>query len=144
MSLPEKSSHPKYKHGLCGTPEYSAWSGMMMRCNNESHPAYSHYGGRGIKVCERWSDVRIFVADMGLRPTPKHSLDRIDNEGSYSPDNCRWADPKEQQRNKRTTKTVEYEGETLPLVELAERFGIEPETLRKRLKRDWPMERALS
>lgn len=93
------------KHGDNGrqkrTAEYAAWRGMHTRCNNRNNPAYPSYGGRGITVCERWSSYESFLADMGRKPTPKHSLDRIDNDAGYSPENCKWATYGEQNSNQR-------------------------------------------
>lgn len=73
------------------TPEFAAWANMLYRCNTETSPAYKDYGGRGIKVCRRWKKYANFLADMGRRPSPAHSLDRVDNDGGYKPSNCRWA-----------------------------------------------------
>lgn len=84
------------------TPEYSIWSGMIQRCKNPDHVGYKNYGGRGIRVCDRWLySFESFIEDVGERPGPEYSLDRIDNDGNYEPGNCRWADRKTQAANKR-------------------------------------------
>jgi hypothetical protein len=89
------------QHRLRKAPEYAVWAGMHQRCGNKNCTAYSYYGGRGIKVCERWRSFGSFYADMGPRPTAKHSLERLDNDGDYSPENCVWAEWQEQCVNKR-------------------------------------------
>ena len=92
------------KHGKANTPEYSVWKGMRERCNNTKHRSYKDYGGRGIKVCERWDNFSNFIEDMGERPTTKHQIDRIDNDGNYEPNNCRWVNRSENSLNKRHPK----------------------------------------
>lgn len=89
-------------HGQSGTPEYLAWHGMHARCEKPEHGQWKYYGGRGIAVCERWSDFRAFLADVGRRPSSLHSIDRVDNSGDYAPENCRWATKAQQMANRRT------------------------------------------
>lgn len=89
-------------HGLSRTHEYYCWMSMRTRCLSPIHHKYKDYGGRGITICERWRDsFENFLSDMGPRPSPKHSIDRIDNDGDYEPGNCRWALPHIQHANKR-------------------------------------------
>jgi len=103
---------------------------MKTRCSNKNHIAYDSYGGRGIKVCERWSDFKNFVDDMGEKPVGL-SLDRIDTNGNYEPGNCRWATAKEQARNKRNNHI--YDG--MCISEISEKEGIKYTTARERIKR---------
>jgi hypothetical protein len=105
-------------------PEFMIWASMVGRCTNPRAGMWVRYGGRGIKVCARWADYAAFLEDMGRRPSPKHSIDRIDNDGNYEPSNCRWATPKEQARNTARNFIVEADGERLPLVVHLERRGL--------------------
>lgn len=91
------------KHGMCGSPEYTAWVNMKARCENERSSSFPNYGGRGIMVCERWQKFENFYADMGARPTAAHSIDRKEVNGDYEPSNCKWATRSEQNLNKRST-----------------------------------------
>lgn len=124
----------KKRHG----PEYAAWASMIQRCTNPNSRAWSRYGGRGIKVCDRWREsFDAFVDDLGPRPGPYASIDRIDNEGHYEPDNCRWATEKQQQRNKRDNLRITVGDETLTLVEWSERTGIARTTISNRIYKGW-------
>ena len=126
-------------------PEYLLWTGMINRCENPNEPAYPRYGGRGIKVHPEWRvSFEAFYRDMGPRPAPRATLDRIDNDGDYAPGNVRWATYQEQARNRRSTKWIEWEGQQIPLAELAEREGISYKKLWKRLSTGVPLDKALS
>lgn len=133
-----------FVHGLAGTYICSIWHAMLARCYNPSTREYKNYGGRGITVCERWrNSLNDFADDMGERPTPQHSIDRIDNDGNYEPSNCRWATAQEQNRNNRRTRWITHNNETLCLQEWANRRGLQAYTILARLKRGWSMARAL-
>lgn len=133
------------KHGLTYSPEYRAWLAIKSRCYNTKLVNFSEYGGRGIKVCDRWLEsFENFFLDMGSRPTPQHSIDRIDTNGNYEPTNCRWATRERQQRNRRDTKLFTFNGETLSLPDWAEKLGKSLHALRNRLRNGWSVEKTLS
>jgi len=119
--------------------EYGTWKGIKQRCNNINNHAYKDYGGRGITVCDRWlNSFENFLADMGRKPTPQHSLDRINNNGNYEPSNCRWATRTEQNRNTRANVRIMFQGEMRCLAEVAEISGLDIRIISTRLKRGWP------
>lgn len=111
----------KVIHGGTGTAEYRTWSSMKSRCTNANNPGWDNYGGRGITVCERWLEsFPAFLEDMGRRPSERHSIHRVDNDGNYEPGNCVWATAEEQARNKRNSVYIEHNGERILLVEMVE------------------------
>lgn len=124
------------EHGLSGTYWSSIHSGMMSRCYNPNSKAFNHYGGRGIKVCRRWREsVANFAEDMGERPSPSHSIDRINNDGDYKKSNCRWATPQEKCRNRRGVYFITYGGETLIASDWARKCGLSRERIRQRVEK---------
>lgn len=133
-----------FKHGLSGTPEHRVWSSMIQRCGDLNCNAYPRYGGRGIKVCERWLDFANFYADIGPRPSSLHTIERIDNNKGYEPDNCCWATKAEQNQNTRNNVNITYNGQTKCLAEWGRIIGVSVGTVHARLKRGWSPERAVS
>lgn len=129
------------KHGMVNHPCYNLWRSMKQRCNNPGSDGYYRYGGRGIKVCKEWEqDFSQFVYDMGERPSSKHTLERIDNDGPYCKENCRWADWKEQTRNKASNRWLEYGNESLCITDWAERLGVSTMLIHARLKKGLTVE----
>lgn len=127
------------------TPEYFIWVSMRQRCGNPRNKGYPRYGARGIRVCDRWSAFEAFLADMGPRPSPTHSVERRDNNGPYAPDNCHWATPKEQANNSRRNIEVTYLGRRMTLMQAVELAGSIPYPLAiRRVRKGWPIERALA
>lgn len=122
-------------HGGSGTTEYKIWQGMRYRCSIESATGYNHYGGRGVTVCDRWASFENFLSDMGKRPSPAHSVDRIDPNGPYSPENCRWATVSEQANNKRNNVFVDIGGQKLTLAKAANLFGFSRSNVYKYMNR---------
>jgi hypothetical protein len=139
--------HPGFLHGESKkTPEHAAWLEMRKRCLCATGRAYADYGGRGITICDRWlNSYANFLADMGRKPSRKHSLDRIDNNRGYSPDNCRWATQNQQVTNRRDTVFVPFNGKSIPIGDAARLTGIDRVKIWKRIfYLGWSPERALS
>jgi hypothetical protein len=132
-------------HGKTYDSIYIVYRNMLVRCVDKNNKQYPNYGGRGIIVCDRWLEsFENFYADMGDPPTSKHQIDRIDNNGPYSPENCRWVTAKENGRNKRTCNFISYKGEIKTLTECAEDKGMLRKTLHNRIYRSgWSIEKAL-
>jgi hypothetical protein len=135
-----------YVDGRSMLPEYSVWSSMIQRCTNPNDKAYKNYGGRGISVYKKWrEDFGNFYKDMGLRPSQKHTIERINNDGDYEPSNCEWATREKQSINKRSNRLVTMGGETKTLQQWINESGIKYATVNKRLYiYKWDIERALT
>lgn len=132
-----------YNRARKPAPIYRTWCLMLGRCRNKKLPEFKNYGGRGIKVCDRWHRFENFLADMGEKPGGL-TLDRIDNNGDYEPGNCRWATRKQQTRNTRRNLMLTYAGKTMCLADWASELGINRGTLWSRIKMGWSLERAFS
>lgn len=125
-------------------PENRIYFGIISRCENENHTAYKNYGGRGIKICDRWrTSFDNFLNDMGRIPGPEYSIDRIDNDGDYCPENCRWATVTDQARNRRSNHIIEAFGKSQCMMDWAEEMGLTFQTLKDRLRRGWCVTRSL-
>ncbi len=131
-------------HGMYGTSEYHSWQAMKQRCYNENKESYSYYGGRGIKVCDRWlNSFENFFEDMGFKTSPEHTLGRFDNNGNYEPDNCFWDTQEEQANNKSNTRKYYYNGEELSITQWARKLNISENVLKYRLNKNIPFEEAI-
>lgn len=130
-------------HGMTHTVEYRVWEGIRKRCFQPSCKAYKYYGGRGITISAEWESFSTFLSDMGQRPSADHSIDRINNDGLYSADNCRWATRQEQGNNKRNNRLLSLCGRTQTFKQWTTELGLTPHALYIRL-RNWPLERALT
>lgn len=126
-------------------PTFRSWLSMRSRCKHPATPGYEHYGGRGIKVCERWdSSFETFLADMGERPGRDYSIDRIDTDGDYCPENCRWATKATQNRNRRNNVLLTFDGETKCLKDWCDQYGITAQSYRYRIRKGWSPRKALT
>jgi hypothetical protein len=130
------------RHGATGTPEHEAWRSSRQRCLNSNHRAFKHYGGRGLQ--HGFPTFEAFFAELGLRPTKQHTVERIDNRFGYVPGNVEWALPPVQARNRRSNLFLTWQGETLCITDWAFRLGINQQTLSARLARGWSVEATLS
>jgi hypothetical protein len=137
----------KYKqlpNGTLKSDEYNTWKNMKSRCYSKNSKQYFRYGGRGITVCDKWrNDFIAFLNDMGCRPSPSHSLDRIEVNGNYEPSNCRWATKGEQSRNRRNNHLVFYNGKMYVVTDLAKEFGVTYQILGRHLNRGKTIEQAV-
>jgi hypothetical protein len=132
-------------HGQTDTYAYQCWRSMKLRCYTKTSTGYENYGGRGIKVCDRWRDsFEAFIADMGQPPSEKHTIERCDVNGDYTPSNCCWATKIEQGNNKRNNDLLEFNGRKQTRAEWAREFDINYETLSWRLANGWPVSKALT
>lgn len=132
-------------------PEYGQWAAMLNRCFNPNCKKYIRYGGRGISVCSRWrygftglSGFDNFIKDMGRRPSKIHSIERVNNDGDYCPGNCVWATNKQQANNRSSNRKITYNGDTLSMMAMAEKYGVSYYVLRNRISRGWPAKEAIT
>jgi hypothetical protein len=134
------------KHGKndLKVPGFNSWHNMIARCTYPAHPSYKYYGAIGIAVCERWFTFANFIADMGPKPTRAHSLDRLNKDVGYCPENCRWATRKEQDANLRRSVRLTLNGVTRSIPEWSDVVGIRQITLRCRKQMGWSDERTLT
>lgn len=140
-------SESKKTHGLSESPEYASYKNMLRRCTDPENPMFPRYGGRGIAVCDRWqgeSGVLNFFEDMGSKPTKAHTLERKDNDASYSPDNCLWATKKEQANNRSTTRLITIDGKTKSQSQWDSEKGPSVNIVGDRIRRGWSAEDAVS
>lgn len=141
IEVKTKHGHAKRNHV---SKTFEAWRRMLNRCQNPNCKEYNYYGGRGITVCDHWrNSFENFLADMGEKPKGL-SIDRIDNNGNYCPENCRWANSKEQANNRRSNIQLSYNGKTQNISQWADELGLARGTVSSRLKRGWIVERALA
>lgn len=140
MTFSRGKDHPNYRHGGCTEhrAEYNSWRAMKARCDDRKYHAYHRYGGRGISYCKRWKVFSNFLKDMGKKPSSAYSLDRIDNDGEYCPENCRWATQKEQMRNSTKKTQAKITSEMLAESKVC------ASTVYKRVQNGWTVEKATS
>jgi hypothetical protein len=135
-----KGRKDRITHGLSRSPEYRVWASMLERCRNPNTVGYPRYGGRGIKVCERWDSFDNFIADMGRRPSGDYSIEREDNDGNYEPSNCRWATREEQAYNRTKTILIDYRGAKITTLEASKISGLSTNIVKTRWFKGWSAE----
>ena len=144
--MTKRKENPTYgrTHGMTHTAEHNAWGNAKGRCYNPRNKRYQHYGSRGITVCERWlNSFENFFSDMGPRP-PGYSLERIDNNGHYCPENCKWILRSDQGKNKRCIRLLTYQGKTQSMADWARELELTILLIWRRLNRGWSVEDALT
>jgi hypothetical protein len=122
---------------LTQTAEHVVWCEIVARCTNPRHKSYADYGGRGITVCQRWMRFETFISDMGPRPSGKHTVERVDNDAGYQPENCVWALQAQQAVNKRNNRHITHDGQTLTVSQWAAAVGLKAATIYTRLHNGW-------
>ncbi len=138
----EQALKSRKKHGMSGNkvPEYAVWLAMKQRCCNKNEPSYHNYGARGIIVCDRWKEsFSAFISDMGRRPSDDHTIERVDVNGNYCPDNCIWIERRKQFSNMRKNVLITWNGETLCVSDWARRAGISRQCLVNRINLGVPL-----
>lgn len=145
LKAPTKDRHKDLYHD-CRNPLYAIWLAMKTRCYNEMHPAYGRYGARGIKLDPAWEfDFETFVKDMGPRPSKHYSIERVDNNGDYTPENCKWGTRREQARNRKNNRLFEWKGKIMNLVEVCEMENVEyVRTYQQVFKSGWTIQKAVT
>ena len=133
-----------FTDNLSRHPLYNTWAAMKDRCTNKNHRNFDIYGGNGVRVCDRWMRFKNFLEDMGEKPSPRHTLDRIDSKGDYEPTNCRWADSFVQGQNTSRVKRIEINGETKCLNEWCRYYQLNRSTVKSRVRAGRSIEDALT
>ena len=131
-------------HGMTNTTTYKSWCHLKERCDNPKCKSYPRYGGRGITYDPRWAFFEAFLADMGEKPIGRYSIDRIDNDGNYTKNTCRWATDEQQANNNKHPRLITYLGITQSITKWAKQIGISRLTLSDRIRRNWPVGKSLT
>jgi len=138
----ERTGQASFKHGFSHTNIHNIWMGIIQRCTDINSSSYKNYGGRGIKISDEWLDFTVFLSDMGDKPKGL-TIDRKNNNGDYSKENCHWVDRKQQANNRRSSKLLTYKNETMTQSQWEDKYNMRKGMLWERLNRGWTLERAL-